>query len=137
MANRTAKQLFYTGRRWRKLRGQALDADPLCRRCGAQGLTQAATTVHHIEPIDWTPVESKLDMDTRRGEPRSELAAWKAVEHSQPHAVRIDNLECVCRDCHEREHGRQRGKSRHEQGAPPDLHRVRSCLEGIVARANA
>lgn len=39
-------------RRWRALRRDILTAHPLCERCLEEGLTESATEVHHIRPVD-------------------------------------------------------------------------------------
>ncbi len=38
------------GERWRKLRIQVLNAEPLCRICAREGRTTGATVVDHIIP---------------------------------------------------------------------------------------
>jgi 5-methylcytosine-specific restriction protein A len=41
---------MYTDRRWQKKRRAQLDAEPLCRICGAMGRTTPATVADHIKP---------------------------------------------------------------------------------------
>ena len=60
---------------WRKLRASILQAEPLCRRCAAEGRTRAAEEVHHQQPIAEAPA--------RRLDPT--------------------NLEPLCKPCHSAE----------------------------------
>jgi 5-methylcytosine-specific restriction protein A len=62
------------------------DAGGLCVRCAERGRYVRATVVHHIQPV-----EDRPDLRLEPG-----------------------NLMPLCRDCHEREHGR---KSDARQGA--------------------
>lgn len=43
---------FYSSPLWRKTRARILAKEPLCRMCYEKGLTQAATVVDHILPIN-------------------------------------------------------------------------------------
>ena len=61
--------------RWNKLRKAKRQANPLCERCQAKGITRIAELVHHITPLD-------------KG---GELLAW-------------DNLMSLCRNCHDEIH---------------------------------
>lgn len=56
----------------------------LCERCLAKGIYKAAEVVHH--KIKLTP----------------------ALAQRPDIALNWDNLEALCRDCHEKEHGRNR-----------------------------
>ena len=64
------------GRSWQKTRKAYLSRNPICEECLSKGRTTAANTVHHIIEID-------------NG----------GTNH-------FDNLMALCRDCHERIHGR-------------------------------
>jgi len=66
--------------RWQKLRKMYLKHNPLCERCRGLGRVTLADTVHHKKPVEDYP-ELRLD--------------W-------------DNLESLCRDCHEIVEGRKR-----------------------------
>lgn len=70
---------FYQSNEWKTLRAVKLSQSGyLCERCKAKGKTVLAVDVHHIVPIsvDWS---KRLD---------------------------INNLECLCVDCHNDEHNR-------------------------------
>jgi len=41
---------LYSHRRWRTLRAQQLEREPLCRMCSAQDRTTVATVCDHVEP---------------------------------------------------------------------------------------
>ena len=84
------------------MRDRALDLQPLCARCEGRGLIAEANTVHHKTPVDWRRIERTLKQPVQ-----GEAETWRAVQRIQPHAVDPDNLECLCRDCHETEHGRK------------------------------
>jgi 5-methylcytosine-specific restriction protein A len=64
-------------RRWNKLAKMYLRAPPLCEVCESKGLTTPARLVHHKVEVDVRP-------DLR--------LAW-------------DNLQSVCKRCHEAHHG--------------------------------
>jgi len=75
MARAFAKS-FYHSKEWAKVREAALIRDGyICARCG-----RVADDVHHI--IHLTPENI--------GDPRVTMS--------------LDNLECLCRECHMREH---------------------------------
>jgi 5-methylcytosine-specific restriction enzyme A len=70
--------LFYRSGAWRKLRTYIYNKQHgLCQRCLQRGKVVRADVVHHIEEI-------KEAWDKRLDE---------------------DNLECLCHDCHNKEHG--------------------------------
>ncbi|NQT38176.1 MAG: HNH endonuclease [Planctomycetes bacterium] len=52
---------------------------PLCVRCLAKGRTEPSTVAHHIEEI---------------------------AGYDDPKCFDWTNIEALCRDCHERHHGR-------------------------------
>ena len=64
------------GSRWQKIRKAYLSRNPICNKCERKGRTTAADTVHHI-------------IDIKNGGTHN-----------------LDNLMALCRDCHERVHGR-------------------------------
>ena len=69
---------FYTSKRWRDLREQKLNADPLCVECMRNGITRLANVVDHIVPIN-------------QG---GEELAW-------------DNIQSMCQSCHNKKSGRE------------------------------
>lgn len=87
------KRKFYDGREWKALREEAKSRDNYeCQECKRQGKVtidmneysesakrkKIALVVHHI----------------------------KEIEHHPELALELDNLETVCVDCHNKEHGR-------------------------------
>ena len=42
---------FYNNRRWRKVRGEYIKANPLCVHCEQKGIIEAAKICDHIIPI--------------------------------------------------------------------------------------
>lgn len=107
---RPVKQVFYTSRQWRALRERALDVQCLCARCEAEGRTTAASTVHHRKAIDWQRIARTMKAAKRQAQSVAE--AWQAVAEIEPHGVDLDNLESLCRPCHEAEHGRSAGQQK-------------------------
>lgn len=69
--------------RWQRLRRIVLTREPTCRLCRAEGRTELATQVDHIEPIQRRP----------------ELAFVEA------------NLQPLCRACHDAKSARERRSS--------------------------
>jgi 5-methylcytosine-specific restriction protein A len=65
--------------RWDKAREAYLNRNPLCEMCEKEGRTTPAVLVHHKKPID------------------------EGGERLNP-----DNLMALCRECHEKIHGRKR-----------------------------
>ena len=45
------QQLIHTSR-WLRLRRATLKAHPCCQRCEMNGVTTAATEVHHVRPVE-------------------------------------------------------------------------------------
>ncbi|MEZ0117828.1 UNVERIFIED_ORG: 5-methylcytosine-specific restriction protein A [Heyndrickxia coagulans] len=70
---------FYASKEWKNLRNTYIAGHPLCERCLKKGIVKAAKICHHkIEiRVDWS---KRLD---------------------------VDNLEAVCADCHNKEHGKK------------------------------
>jgi 5-methylcytosine-specific restriction protein A len=71
---------FYQSRDWRALRAaKFVQANGVCERCLKNGIVRVGREVHHIVPIDkdWS---KRLD---------------------------INNLVCLCSDCHNSEHSRE------------------------------
>lgn len=78
---KTKEDGFYKTYAWRVTRAQVIDRDHKeCQHCAAQGGFHKAECVHHIVPLEDAP-ELALDMS---------------------------NLVALCRDCHERVHGREK-----------------------------
>ena len=72
---------FYKSKRWQKCREAYLrSVGGLCERCAKQGIIKAAVIVHH--KIYITP--SNIN--------------------NPEVALNFDNLEALCRDCHNQEH---------------------------------
>nr|DAI76757.1 MAG TPA: HNH endonuclease [Caudoviricetes sp.] len=70
---------FYTSAEWERLAAKARDQQHNeCQRCKANGFYSPCEAVHHI----------------------------KYVKRRPDLALDIGNLECLCRECHETEHGR-------------------------------
>lgn len=66
-------------RKWRKLRKAVLLTDVFCVRCKENGFLVPAVVGHHKDEFREVTDEARLDSD---------------------------NVEALCRECHEREHGR-------------------------------
>ncbi|WP_096269495.1 HNH endonuclease [Paucisalibacillus globulus] len=84
---KTAKQkkTFYNSGSWKSLRKQALERDNYeCQVCKRAGSYNHGQNVHHIKEIEFFP---KL-------------------------ALELDNLETLCINCHNQEHGRTFDKLR-------------------------
>ena len=80
---------FYHSKEWKKLRTEALERDNyLCVECLKNGKITPADTVHHIKPL-------RID---------------------QTGAEDLNNLETVCRACHNRLH-RERSQSLKKKNA--------------------
>ena len=69
------------GGRWQKYREAYLGIHPLCVKCEAVGKTAAATVIDHIQEVSG-PYDPLF---------------WEPNNH-----------QALCRDCHERKHGRKR-----------------------------
>lgn len=68
---------FYMSSAWKKVKEQALRRDHYeCQRCKKKGIAEPATVVHHKKYLRDRP-----DL-----------------------ALTLDNLECLCSECHYREH---------------------------------
>lgn len=70
----------YKSKRWQKLRKQKLLLNPICERCYKQGIVKATCIIHHKE---YVTDKNYLDDNV---------------------FFNIDNLESLCRDCHNKEH---------------------------------
>lgn len=82
-----AVRKIYQTARWRKVRALAMQrANGLCELCLEQGQVKFAADVHHKVPIKEDPSK----------------------------AYALDNLVCVCRKCHRKEHKKleQKGEGR-------------------------
>lgn len=78
MTNKLTREyrLFYQSKAWRDLRSYKLDKNPLCEKCLLQGKSTIATDVHHIDDV---------------------FNHWNE-------RLKIDNLEALCKPCHEKIH---------------------------------
>ncbi|KGJ25373.1 HNH endonuclease [Staphylococcus haemolyticus] len=75
---------FYHSKAWEKIRRMALDRDNyLCQRCLSNNKITSAKIVHHI---------TYLDDDFSK-------------------ALDLDNLMCVCQDCHNKIHANDTDKT--------------------------
>ena len=88
---------FYKSRAWRNARAQALQRDGyLCRDCmeakarGEMIRPRAATTVHHIQPVELRP-DLRLD---------------------------LDNLISLCDACHNKRHPEKGGQNGEKTEVP-------------------
>lgn len=76
----TASQRGY-GAKWRRYRARYLVQHPACEDCKKRDKLTVATVVHHKQPVSGA----------------NDPAFWRATNH-----------EALCRDCHEKTHGRKR-----------------------------
>ena len=87
---------LYTSRQWRRIARQARELQHNeCQRCKERGFYKPCEVVHHKKYVRLFP----------------ELA------------ISLDNLECLCFDCHEEEHGRgvyARGKQEDKEPLTPE-----------------
>jgi 5-methylcytosine-specific restriction endonuclease McrA len=68
---------FYLSREWSEARSLALArSHGLCERCLARGIVRPARVVHHVVPLS------------------------PANIHDSSVTLSLDNLMCVCMDCH-------------------------------------
>lgn len=74
-------KLIHTNR-WLKLRRAVLSAHPLCERCLAEGITTAASELHHVTPVEY------------------------GVTYADKQQLMYDasNLVALCHDCHVKVH---------------------------------
>lgn len=77
---RSIDNKFYHSKQWADCRNAYISQHPLCERCEAKGLIVPAEIVHH---------KIHLTEDNYR---------------DPSIALNFDNLESVCRDCHNKEH---------------------------------
>lgn len=96
MAKDFSRHIYHTSE-WERVRHDAWARDHgLCQECLRRGRVTPADLVHHLEEL--TPLNV--------GDPNV--------------AFGIDNLECVCRECHARLHGYTRPCTR--EGLAFDAH---------------
>ncbi|MDL2243914.1 HNH endonuclease [Parabacteroides sp. OttesenSCG-928-J18] len=75
----------YNTSKWRKLRLQKLQEQPLCEVCKKNDIIKLATQVHHIKEISTGYSDEKM----------LELA------------FDYTNLESICKDCHKEKHNKE------------------------------
>lgn len=81
MAKDFSRHIYHTSE-WDRVRRDAMARDHgLCQECLKRGRVTTAEIVHHINEL--TP----------------------STVHDPGQAYGLDNLECVCRECHARLHG--------------------------------
>ena len=78
---------FYTSREWRRCRVAYAKKTIWCERCAARGLTVPGEEVHH--KVRLTPANIK----------------------DPSVALNWDNLELLCKECHEAEHTKRRWRA--------------------------
>ena len=87
---RSIDNRFYKSAEWKACRSAYIADHPLCERCQQKGLIVPAEIVHH--KIHLTP-----------------------ENYRNPQiALSFDNLESVCRDCHNKEHFSDKTERRRE-----------------------
>lgn len=79
-SNRSAK--YYNDRRWGLLRNWYIRNNPLCEECLLKGISRAAEHVHH----------------------KKEFLKGKTEEERYELLLDPDNLESVCKECHQEIH---------------------------------
>jgi len=93
---------FYRLSQWKTVRRKTLEADKReCQHCKAKGFYSPAEVVHHVRHLEDYP-ELGLDAEYE--------------ENGQKHR----NLISLCRDCHEREHGRNFGGTKKREPLTPE-----------------
>jgi 5-methylcytosine-specific restriction protein A len=73
---------YYGSKKWKLLRDYYKRLHPLCENCAIEGRSVPAEHVHHKCPFSWFDLES------------DRIAAL----------YDIDNLQCLCRECHQNIH---------------------------------
>ncbi|EHV2899326.1 HNH endonuclease [Enterococcus faecalis] len=83
VSSKQARAKFYSSSEWRRLRQQCLERDHYeCQWCKEQGkLTTQYDSILEVDHI-------------------------KELEHYPQYALDIDNLRTLCKDCHNKRHGR-------------------------------
>lgn len=87
---RKERMAVYNTARWRRVRAIHLRRCPLCASCLRRGVVKQATDVHHLKSF----------MDVVSGARRDALA------------YDLDNLESLCKQCHQAEHHPKRSGQR-------------------------
>ena len=77
---RSINNKFYHSKEWANLRNMYIQLHPLCERCYAKGFIIPAEIVHH------------------------KIHLTEDNVNDPSIALNMDNLESVCRDCHNQEH---------------------------------
>lgn len=91
------KRKFYDSGVWKKLREEVKKRDNYeCQECKRQGRVTIDT--------------NEYSESARRKKIQLVVHHIKELEHHPELALEIDNLETVCVDCHNKEHGREFGK---------------------------
>lgn len=80
---RKFRQKVYNTKRWRDLRTQKIQEQPLCQDCLKEGKITPAQEVHHIKSF------------CKRG---------LTPEEVEKRAFDYDNLVCLCKSCHIKRH---------------------------------
>ena len=82
---------FYYTAAWQRTRAAYIRENPLCRHCEAQGKITPSKEIDHIIPIN--PTDSWDTQDGRFGHPTDN-----------------DNLQALCKPCHLRKTGKEKGR---------------------------
>lgn len=77
--NRKLRQKIYGNPKWRKLRDTQLMAHPLCELCEKQGIIKVGIDVHHIKSF----------------------MTGTTLFEQQLLAYNPDNLQTLCKECHQ------------------------------------
>lgn len=77
------RQEVYNTKRWKTLRDEMRMRQPLCQDCLQKGIIKPMEEVHHI---------------------KSFCAKGISPEEKEKRAYDINNLVCLCKDCHIRRH---------------------------------
>ncbi|MEK5058635.1 alpha/beta hydrolase [Paenibacillus sp. FSL H7-0326] len=90
------KRKFYTSKDWKHIRLEVLKRDNYeCQECKRKGLVTIDT--------------NEYSESAKRKKIQLVVHHLKELEHHPDLALDIDNLETVCVDCHNKEHGRDFG----------------------------
>ena len=85
--SRDAVQKFYSTRQWRRCRDEYRKQKIFCERCLSSGIQTIGTQVHH----------------------KKRLTAYNLANPAV--SLSFDNLELLCDECHEKEHGKHKRRT--------------------------
>jgi|SRR5699024_4297985 len=91
------KRTFYRSTAWRKLRQQALERDNWeCQECKRNGYV-------HVDSIKVEGQRKSIELNVHHK---------YEIEYHPKLALVLENLECVCLNCHNKIHGRVFGRTK-------------------------